>query len=297
MIDAHYSNGNGGIIKGLLQTVQELTALLHRRLTGKVDLRGKVLLIDSDELLLVWEQNLRNKRLEKEEEAWNHFEAQYGKGSPEVTAAFVQWQEQLYAYIEQEKDRFLRERAGAQEGLDALVRSGAATIIVTKGARPYTERCFNLLGIGSCVTDIYSPAPGRREKRFVDAVRDHGKNTSWKCQRDTLIVGHDTDKDMAWDLVPSRRDAHDGKAPVFILFDTLKFGEEVDDPLDALPEIVALLTRKGKNDFLRGFRAIDTPESAATKNYSFKIALYRHPKRSDKVRIPIIYDIRRRRVR
>jgi hypothetical protein len=242
----------------------------------------------------VWEQGLRERRIKKEEEAWKSFEKQYGMGSPQVTEAFVKWQEHLYAYIEQEKDRFLKERQGSRRALDKLLGAGAKNIVVTKGAKPYTQKCFDLVGLSSSISDIYSPGPGRRDKRFVDAVRDYGKNTSRRCMRDTIIVGHDLDKDMAWDLVPPRGNGNDGNAPVFVLFESLAFGKEVEDSLDALPEIVAFLAQKGGNDFLKGFRAIETPEQAQTKNYSFKIALYNDPKKGDKARIPIVHSIKER---
>jgi len=257
-------------------------------------LREKLVLIDNDELLLVWESNLRGQRLAKEKEAWDNFERQYGRGNPMVTEAFVKWQEQLYAYIEQEKDRFLKQRQGSRQALAHLIHSGARTICVTKGAKPYTQKCFDLVGLSSTITDIYSPGPGRRDKRFVDAVVDHGKREYQACMRDTVIVGHDLDNDMAWDLVPARGDDNDGMSPVFILFDTMAFDKEVDAPLDALPEIIALLAKKGRNDFMRGFKSITTPKRANTKNYSFNVTLYHHPRRADKARIPIICNIQRR---
>ena len=279
----------------MVDLVRGVLASLFSRLSGSVDLREKLVLIDNDELLLVWESSLRNQRLAKEKEAWDHFERTYGRGAPQVTEAFVKWQEQLYAYIEQEKDRFLKQRQGSRQALANLIHAGMRTICVTKGAKPYTQKCFDLVGLTPAITDIYSPGPGRRDKRFVDAVIDHGKNTPRGCLRDTVIVGHDLDHDMAWDLVPERGDANDGKSPVFIMFDTMSFDREVDASLDALPEIITLLARKGGNDFLRGFRAITTPRRASTKNYSFNVTLYHHPKRADKARIPIICNIRPKR--
>jgi phosphoglycolate phosphatase-like HAD superfamily hydrolase len=263
-------------------------------LTGAADLREKIFLFDNDELLLVWESKLREARLKKEEEAWKKFEKELGKNSPKVTEAFVKWQEQLYTYIEQEKDRFLRERPGCKEGLSKLLFAGAKTIVVTKGAKPYTEKCFTLVGLSGYITDIYSPAPGKRDKRFLDAAIENGKDTTAKCVRDTVIVGHDAEKDMGWDLVPPKGPANDGNAPVLILFDALKFDGDVDAPLDALPEIVTLLAQRGKNDILRGFKTITKPEQAKTQNYTFSIALYHNPKRSDKARIPVVCNIKRR---
>jgi len=285
---------NNGLVNTVLNKIGDLLGLFLGRFSGAANLREKILLFDNDELLLVWENKLRDQRLKKEEEAWKGFEKQYGKGKPEVTDAFVKWQEQLYAYIEQERDRFLRERPGAKEGLGGLLRTGAKVIVVTKGAKPYTEKCFNLVGLGGYINDIYSPAPGKRDKRFVDAVIDHGKTSAMTCLRDTIVVGHDPEKDMAWDLVPSKGKNNDGNAPVLILFDALKFNGDVEAPLDALPEIVALLAKRGKNDILRGFKTITKPEHAVTKNYTFKIAIYHNPKRSDKARIPVVCDIRRR---
>jgi len=285
---------------GFVGKIQGFFAYLLSRLTGTVDsipvsLEDKIILLDNDELLLVWENTLREKRLKKEEEAWKSFEKRYGRGAPEVTAAFIKWQEQLYAFIEQEKDRFLKERHGSKEALGALLRAGAKTIVVTKGAKPYTEKCFNLVGLSPYISDIYSPAPGRREKRFVDAVVDHGKNTPRKCSMDTIIVGHDLEKDMGWDLVPPKGLPNDGNAPIFILFGALKFDRDIEDPLDALLEITLLLAKRGKNDFLNGFKSIDKPQKAVTQNYSFKVSLYHNPKRGDKARIPVIHEIRKRR--
>jgi hypothetical protein len=283
-----------GFVESLARGAQDFLSHIFGRVTGSVDLREKLVLIDNDELLLVWESGLRARRLAKEKEAWDSFERMYGRGSPQVTEAFVKWQEQLYAYIEQEKDRFLKQRQGSRQALSHLMHWGARTICVTKGAKPYTQKCFDLVGLSPTITDIYSPAPGRRDKRFVDAVVDHGKYKSRICLRDTVIVGHDLDSDMAWDLVPARGDANDGRAPVFILFDTMAFDRDVSDPLDALPEIIALLARRGGNDFLRGFRSITTRKRAATRNYSFNVTLYRHPQRADKARIPIICNIKKR---
>ncbi len=289
------TSNNRGLFSNFLYEAQIFARNLLGRFTGHVDLRDKLVLLDNDELLLVWETKLRNQRLKKEEEAWKRFEKQFGKGSPAVTEAFLKWQEQLYAYIEQEKDRFLKVRQGSSSALEKLLQAGAKNIIVTKGAKPYTQKCFNLVGLGTAITSIYSPAPGSREKRFVDAVLENGKTTTVKYLRDTVIVGHDLEKDMAWDLVPAKGRPNDGNAPVFIFFSALKFGNEVVDPLDALVEIIALLSRRGKNDFLRGFKSITKPKQAMTKNYTFKIALYHNPKRSDKARIPVIHEIKPRR--
>ena len=282
------------MISTVLQKIGDMLELILEKFSKAADLKEKILLFDNDELLLVWETKLRDQRLKKEEEAWNGFEKQFGKGKPEVKEAFVKWQEQLYAYIEQERDRFLRERPGTKESLGNLLRAGARVLVVTKGAKPYTEKCFNLVGLSGYINEIYSPAPGKREKRFVDAVIDNGKTTPITCLRDTIVVGHDPEKDMAWDLVPSRGATSDGNAPVLILFDALKFNGDVDAPLDALNEIVALLARRGKNDILRGFNTISKPEQAKTKNYTFKKALYHNPKRKEKARIPVICDIKKR---
>ncbi len=283
----------GGFIGRLVRGGRDFFACIFGRLTGSVNLREKLVLIDNDELLLVWESRLRAQRVAKEEEAWDRFERAYGRGSPQVTEAFIKWQEQLYAYIEREKERFLKQRQGSRQALAILIHSGVRTVCVTKGAKPYTQKCFDLVGLSPTITDIYAPAPGRRDKRFMDAVVDHGKLESCVCLRDTVIVGHDLDNDMAWDLVPARGEANDGRAPVFILFDTLVFDRDVDDPLDALPEIMVFLARRGGNDFLRGFRSIITRRRVTTRNYSFNVVLYSHPKRADKARIPIICNIKR----
>ena len=288
------AGGNDGLVNTLLDKIGDILDMLLGKLSGKANLSEKILLFDNDELLLVWENKLRDQRLRKEEEAWKGFEKQFGKGKPEVTDAFVKWQESLYAYIEQERDRFLRERPGVKEGLGSLMQAGAKVIVVTKGAKPYTEKCFNLVGLGGYIDDIYSPAPGKRDKRFVDAVIDYGKTSSATCLRDTIIVGHDPEKDMAWDLVPSKGATNDGNAPVLVLFDALKFNGDVQASLDALPEIVALLSKRGKNNIWQGFKTITKPEQAKTKNYTFKIALYHNPKRKEKARIPVICDIKRR---
>lgn len=257
------------------------------------DLRGKLVLLDSDELLLVWEHRLRDARLKKEEDAWKKFEVQYGEGSPMVTEAFIKWQESLYRYIEREKDRFLRVRQGSKTALNKLVNLGARTVVVTKGAKPYTEKCFSLLGLSPSITDIYSPPPGSRQKQFLDAVKDHGMDSLNKCLRDTIVVGHDLDKDMAWELVPAKGEGKDGYAPVFILLDSLAFDREVAAPLDAMTEVIELLIRRGKNDFWRGFKSIQLPEQAITLNYRFKVGLYGHPKKRDKAKIPVIYDVKK----
>jgi len=68
----------------------------------------------------------------------------------------------------------------------------------------------------------------------------------------------------------------------------------VKAPLDALPEIVELLARKGKGDFLRGFRVLALRGGGKTKGYLFSTTYYEDPKRRDKVRIPIVYDIHTR---
>ena len=294
MVVSNNASGNEGLAGTILRKARDFISYLGGRLKGTADLNGKILLIDNDELLLVWESELRNRRLKKEEAAWKGFEKQFGKGTPEVADAFIKWQEHLYAYIEQEKDRFLTQRPGTKEGLDVLVRAGAKNIVVTQGAKPYTEKCFNLVGFSGYISDIFSPARGKREKRFVDAVLENGKTSTVDCLRDVIIVGHDPEKDMAWDLVPSRCQANDGNAPVLVLFDALKFAGTVDAPLDALAEIVALLSKRGKKDFLRGFKSITRPAQARTKNYTFRIALYHNPKRKDKARIPVICDIQRR---
>ena len=295
MVISNTASRNEGLIGSIIRRARDLVNRIFSRAKGAVDLKGKIFLFDNDELLLVWENELREKRLKREEKAYKGFEKEFGKGSPQIAEAFIKWQEQLYTYIEQEKDRFIKQRQGSREALDDLLRAGAKTIVVTKGAKPYTEKCFNLVDLSAYISDIYSPAPGKRDKRFLDAVLENGKSTSQKCLSDTIVVGHDPEKDMAWDLVPPKGQANDGNAPVLILFSALPFYNDVDDPLDALPEIVALLAKRGKNDFLRGFKTITTPEQAITKNYSFKIALYHNPKRSDKARIPVICDIKKRR--
>ncbi|MCK5863096.1 MAG: HAD family hydrolase, partial [Candidatus Hydrogenedentes bacterium] len=294
MVNLNNVFGSNGLISTIAQKIRDLVDHILHREKEIVDLQGKIVLFDNDELLLVWEDGLRNKRIKKEENAWKGFEKEFGKGSPRVTEAFIKWQENLYEYIEQEKDRFLKERQGVKTALNALLQSGAKVIVVTKGAKPYTQKCFNLVGLSFFVSDIYSPAPGKRVKRFADAVRDYGKDTSRKYLQDTIIVGHDLDKDMAWDLVPPKAKPNDGNAPVFILFDTLKFDQEEEASLDALPEIIALLSKRGNNDFLQGFKTINTPEEAQTKHYIFKIALYHNPKRKNKAKIPVIYDIKKR---
>lgn len=294
VVNANVKPDRTGILGKIFRRARDFATYILNRATGSVDLTGKLILIDNDELILVWENGLRERRITKEKEAWKSFEREFGQGAPEVVDAFLKFQEQLYAYIELEKDRFLKERQGSRRALGELLRSGAKTIVVTKGAKPYTQKCFDLLGLSPSITNIYSPVPGSREKRFVDAVRDHGKNTSRKCLKDTIIVGHDLDNDMAWDLVPLKGHTNDGNAPVFILFDALAFDKEVDAPLDALPDIMALLVKRGNNDFLKGFKAIRTPEQARTRRYSFKLAFYHHPKRNDKTRIPVIYGIKKR---
>lgn len=258
-----------------------------------VDLRGKVVLMDNDELLLVWERRLRNIRLQKEEEAWNQFEAKYGAGNPEVTKAFVQWQEGLYRYIEREKDRFLKVRQGTVHALDKLVQQGARTIVVTKGAKPYTQKCFHLTGLSSSITDIYSPPPGSRQKQFADAVRDYGINSLEKCLKHAIVVGHDLDMDMAWELVPPKGPGNDGCAPVFLLLDTLVFEEDVIAPLDAMTEVIELLVTRGRNDIWRGFNSLQQSQHTTTTNYQFKVGLYNHPRLQSKARIPVVYDVRR----
>jgi hypothetical protein len=294
-VNLNNMTGGEGLIGNIARGVRDFLGYILGRVSGSVDLSEKLILIDNDELLLVWESKLRNQRMAKEKEAWDSFERTYGRGNPQVVDSFIKWQEQLYAYIEQEKEHFLKQRKGSGHALAHLRNSGVTTVCVTKGAKPYTQKCFDLVGLTPTIADTYSPAPGRREKRFVDAVIDYGKNSSTKCLRDTLIVGHDLDNDMAWDLVPVRGDANDGKSPVFIMFDTMAFDKEVAAPLDALPEIIDLLARKGGNDFLRGFRAITTSKRATTKNYSFNVTLFQHPRRADKARIPIICNIIKRR--
>ena len=286
-----YANVLGGVVS-FLSDLGSFVLSLGRG--GAIDLRGKVSLLDNDELLLVWEPELRTIRIKKEEEAWYSFEAQYGRGSPMVTDAFVAWQEKLYAYIEQEKDRFLQRRRGSIEGREKLLRAGARTVVVTKGAKPYTQKCFDLTGLSPFVSEIYSPPPGKRRKRFGDAVLAHGVRNPVQCARDVVIVGHDIEKDMAWDIVPARDNPAGDPAPVFVLFDTFKYNKPVKAPLDALPEIIELLARKGKNDFLRGFRVLALRGGGKTRNYVFSTTYFEDPKRRDKVRIPIIYDIRGR---
>ncbi len=286
--------GRKGFLGKILREIPGVVHSIVCRLTGSVDLRGKVILFDNDELLLAWENELREQRVSKEKDAWRKFEREFGEGSPEVSEAFSKWQDQLYAYIEKGKDRFLKARQGSKAALDALVYAGAKTIVVTKGAKPYTQKCFNLVGLSASITHIYSPAPGNRRKRFADAVHEQGKNTSRKCLRDVIVVGHDAEKDMAWDLVPAKTDHNDGNAPVLILFDAMVFDRAVDAAMDALPEIITLLAKKGDNDFLKGFKAIDTPEKAVTKNYSFKKALYHTPKKGDKTGVPVVYAIKKR---
>ena len=283
---------NDSVLTSFVREMRDLVDSIRYLVTGVVNLRGKLVLLDSDELLLVWERRLRNIRLKKEEEAWVNFEQQYGKGSPMVTDAFVKWQETLYAYIEQEKDRFLRERRGSKFALNKLVRLGAKTIVVTKGAKPYTQKCFNLLGLTPYITQIYSPPPGSRQKQFADAVLENGVDTLKKCVRDTIIVGHDLQNDMAWDLVPPQGNNGDSHSPVFILLDTMAFDKEVVAPLDALAEVIELLIARGKNDFWRGFNSITSPEEARTRNYSFNLGLYANPQNSAKAKIPVIFDIR-----
>jgi len=151
--------GYAGAAGGLVSFILDLVGLVINRGAGAADLRGKISLLDNDELLLVWEPELRTIRIKKEEDAWYSFEAQYGRGSPQVTDAFVAWQEKLYAYIEQEKERFLQRRRGSIEGLERLLRSGARTVVVTKGAKPYTQKCFDLTGLSPFVSEIYSPPP------------------------------------------------------------------------------------------------------------------------------------------
>lgn len=258
-----------------------------------VDLRGKVVLLDNDELLLVWEKRLRNIRLQKEEEAWNRYEAQYGAGSPMVTQAFVRWQEDLYRFIEKEKDRFLRVRQGCVPALDKLVQQGARTIVVTKGAKPYTQKCFFLTGLSSSITDIYSPPPGSRQKQFAEAVRDHGIDSLEKCLKNAIVVGHDLDKDMAWELVPPKGPGADGCAPVFVLLDTMTFEKDVLAPLDAMTEVIELLALKGKSDIWRGFNVLCQSAQTTTPNYQFKVGLYDHPRLQGKARVPVVYDVRR----
>ena len=74
-----------------------------------------------------------------------------------------------------------------------------------------------------------------------------------------------------------------------------RYAQRVEEPpLDALPEIIELLARKGKNDFLRGFRVLALRGGGKTRNYVFSTTYFEDPKRRDKVRIPIIYDIRGR---
>jgi phosphoglycolate phosphatase-like HAD superfamily hydrolase len=294
MAKSRNASGSEGFVAVLIHKLTDIINAVLDRLTGSVNLKEKILLFDNDELLLVWENKLREVRLKKEEEAWKGFEKEFGRNSPKVTDAFVKWQEQLYAYIEQEKDRFLRERPGCKEGLSKLLFAGAKIIVVTKGAKPYTEKCFNLVGLSGYINDIFSPAPGKRDKRFLDAVLENGKKTTALCLRDTIVVGHDPEKDMGWELVPPKGQANDGNAPVLVLFDALKFDGDVDAPLDALPEIVMLLAKRGKNDILRGFKTITKPEQAKTPNYTFSIALYHNPKRSDKARIPVVCNIKRR---
>lgn len=294
MVNSNTTSGKRSILQTLLSPVIAIINAILDRLTGAVDLRGKIFLFDNDELLLVWESKLREVRLKKEEEAWKKFEKEFGRNSPKVTDAFIKWQEQLYAYIEQERDRFLRERPGCKEGLSKLLFAGGKTIVVTKGAKPYTEKCFNLVGLSGYITDIYSPAPGKRDKRFLDAALENGKTNTALWGRDTVIVGHDVEKDMGWDMVPPKGPANDGNAPVLILFDALKFDGNVEASLDALPEIVTLLAKRGKNDILRGFKSITKPEQAKTPNYTFTIALYHNPIRNDKARIPVVCNIKRR---
>ncbi|NLV43219.1 MAG: hypothetical protein GXY07_01825 [Candidatus Hydrogenedentes bacterium] len=283
---------NDSVIRDITRRLSVLVDSILHLATGTVDLSGKLVLLDSDELLLVWERKLRDIRLKKEEEAWLAFERQFGKGSPLVTEAFVKWQETLYAYIEHEKERFLRERQGSKTALFNLVRRGAKTVVVTKGAKPYTQKCFNLLGLSPYITHIYSPPPGSRQKQFVDAVLENGVDTLKKCTKDTIVVGHDLEKDMAWDLVPPNGNNDDGHAPVFVLLDTLVFGKDVVAPLDAMTEIIELLSKKGRNDFWRGFKSFKVPGQGKTKNYSFGVTLYGNPNNGHKAKIPLIYDIR-----
>lgn len=294
MVGIENTTDKEGFFRRITRKVWGITGRLFGRSPESPDLHDKIILLDNDELLLVWEKELREIRIQKEEEAWVYFENEYGSGNPKVTEEFLKWQEKLYEHIEKEKDRFLKERQGSKEALDKLLSSGATTIVVTKGAKPYTQKCFNLTGLSPLIKDIYSPAPGRRDKRFADAAHDYGKKNPWLCFKDTVVVGHDLDKDMAWDLVPAREGDNDGKAPVFVLFDTLAFEKDVDAPLDALPEIIDVLAKKGENNILDGFKNLYKKQKASTKNYSFKLALYHTPKRKDKTRIPVIFDIKRR---
>lgn len=280
------------VVREIVSSLRVFLNSIFNLATGKIDLSGKLVLLDSDELLLVWERRLRDIRLKKEEEAWLRFEQQFGRGSPLVTEAFVKWQESLYAYIEHEKDRFLRERQGSKSALFTLIRRGAKTIVVTKGAKPYTQKCFNLLGLSPYITHIYSPPPGSRQKQFVDAVLENGVDSLQKCTKNTIVVGHDLEKDMAWDLVPPQGRNDNGHAPVFILLDTLVFGKDVVAPLDAMSEVIELLMKKGKNDFGRGFRSFKVPGEGKTKNYSFGVTLYSNPNNGGKAKIPLIYNIR-----
>lgn len=283
--------GNDRMTMNIVRKVRKFFDNILSLATGSVDLKGKLVLLDSDELLLVWERRLRDMRLKKEEEAWLGFERKFGKGSPLVTEAFIQWQETLYAYIEQEKNRFLRERKGSKAALFSLLRLGAKTIVVTKGAKPYTQKCFNLLGLSPYISQIYSPPPGSRQKQFAEAVRENGVDTLQKCTKDTIVVGHDIENDMAWDLVPPSGNGNDGHAPVFILLDALAFDKDVIVPLDAMTEIIELLIKRGRNDFWRGFKAVKASGRAKTRNYSFSAVLYGNP-HGAKAKVPVILNIR-----
>ncbi len=282
-----------GVLRNIFRKIREFFINTPALVPETLDLQGKLVLLDSDELLLVWERRLRDIRLKKEEEAWRQFEGEFGAGSPRVTEAFINWQESLYKYIEREKDRFLRVRQGSKPALNKLIKLGARTVVVTKGAKPYTQKCFNLTGLSPSITDIYSPPPGSRQKQFLDAVRDHGMDSLQKCLKDTIVVGHDLEKDMAWELVPSKGIGNDGLAPVFILLDTLAFDKEVAAPLDAITEVIELLSKRGQNDFWQGFKSIQVPEQAITVNYRFKVGLYGNPQKRDKARIPVVYDVKR----
>ena len=123
-------------------------------------------------------------------------------------------------------------------------------------------------------------------------VLENGVDTLKKCTKDTIVVGHDLEKDMAWDLVPPNGNNDDGHAPVFVLLDTLVFGKDVVAPLDAMTEIIELLSKKGRNDFWRGFKSFKVPGQGKTKNYSFGVTLYGNPNNGHKAKIPLIYDIR-----
>ena len=64
-----YANVLGGVVS-FLSDLGSFVLSFGRG--GAIDLRGKVSLLDNDELLLVWEPELRTIRIKKEEEAIRH---------------------------------------------------------------------------------------------------------------------------------------------------------------------------------------------------------------------------------